>query len=61
MTGPEKRQEMKVFWWQGGLHIEPENEQEVSALALLGSHFVNVNQGVETRPIVELHNEKAVV
>ena len=26
---------MKIFWWQGGLHIEPETKEERSALALL--------------------------
>jgi hypothetical protein len=26
---------MKVFWWQVGLHIEPENDDERKALILL--------------------------
>lgn len=26
---------MKVFWWQGGLHLEPENKTETDALTLL--------------------------
>jgi hypothetical protein len=26
---------MKVFWWQCGLHIEPENKEESAALQLL--------------------------
>ena len=26
---------MKMFWWQGGLHIEPETKEERVALALL--------------------------
>ena len=23
---------MKVYWWQGGLHLEPENDEERKAL-----------------------------
>ena len=26
---------MKVFWWQGGVHVEPENDQERTALKVL--------------------------
>jgi len=26
---------MKVFWWQAGLHIEPETDSERAALALI--------------------------
>jgi hypothetical protein len=26
---------MKIFWWQAGLHFEPENEQDSNALMLL--------------------------
>jgi hypothetical protein len=26
---------MKIFWWQLGLHIEPENKEEQAALCLL--------------------------
>jgi len=26
---------MKVFWWQCGLHIEPESKEETEALTLL--------------------------
>jgi hypothetical protein len=26
---------MKVFWWQGGLHAEPETSEERKAMALL--------------------------
>ncbi len=26
---------MRVFWWQQGLHIEPENQQEASMLVAL--------------------------
>ncbi len=26
---------MKVFWWQGGLHFEPENKAETDALMIL--------------------------
>ena len=28
---------MKVFWWQGGLHAEPENEVETEALLVLSN------------------------
>jgi hypothetical protein len=26
---------MKIAWWQGGIHIEPENTEERAALMLL--------------------------
>jgi hypothetical protein len=26
---------MRVFWWQGGLHAEPENDVETEALLVL--------------------------
>lgn len=52
---------MKIYWWQGGLHIEPENEQEVAALGLIGSNLVNVDEGVPTGPIDESNNQKTVV
>ena len=26
---------MKAYWWQGGLHIEPDTEEEEGALTLL--------------------------
>ncbi len=26
---------MKVFWWQGGLHIDPENKEDADALTRL--------------------------
>ena len=26
---------MKIAWWQGGIHIEPENAEERAALMLL--------------------------
>jgi hypothetical protein len=26
---------MKIFWWQNGLHFEPETDEERKALALL--------------------------
>lgn len=28
---------MRIFWWQGGLHIEPENDADFHALRLLYS------------------------
>jgi len=26
---------MKVYWWQGGLHIEPEDEIDMAALSAI--------------------------
>jgi hypothetical protein len=32
---------MKIFWWQAGLHIEPETKEEHKALnLLLGSAYM---------------------
>ena len=55
---------MKVFWWQGGLHLEPENSEDASALRVLSSslHIVDVVKNVNTGPICgDLRNEKPVV
>jgi len=31
----EREQKVKVFWWQGGLHAEPETVEEGKAMRLL--------------------------
>ncbi len=44
---------MKVFWWQGGLHLEPESGEEAKALESIvtGLHVVDINQSVPSGPI----------
>jgi hypothetical protein len=32
---------MRIYWWQGGLHVEPENERERSALFTLSEATVH--------------------
>jgi hypothetical protein len=44
---------MKIFWWQGGLHIEPESKAEHEAIKILAEslNLVHVNPRLETGPI----------
>jgi hypothetical protein len=58
---------MKVYWWNGGLHLEPQNDAERSALVALTKNvrtleLVQINSGVPTGPIaaIERHDEQAV-
>ena len=30
---------MKVYWWQGGVHVEPENDKDRAALMALTAHL----------------------
>ena len=38
---------MKIFWWQGGLHVEPENDDERKALLTLSNTLDGVDLGQE--------------
>jgi hypothetical protein len=38
---------MKVFWWQGGLHAEPESPEEGKALMLLWKSIHRSSIGAE--------------
>jgi hypothetical protein len=61
---------MRSFWWQGGLHLEPETDSERSALVkigeglealgLLGSQFFNQPK---SGPVAggNLSNQEAVI
>lgn len=37
---------MKIFWWQGGIHIEPESDVESEALlvALQNIHYERIKE-----------------
>lgn len=56
---------MKVFWWQGGLHLEPASEDESVALEglvkLLGG--VQIDHRILAGPVgaVETDNQQPVV
>jgi hypothetical protein len=54
---------MKVFWWQSGLHFEPENENDSTALATLAEFLkiVDINHGSPTSPIANFGDQNAVV
>jgi hypothetical protein len=45
--------QMKVFWWQAGLHFEPQNKEDSEALVVIAEalNVINVDQGVQTGPI----------
>jgi len=53
---------MKVFWWQTGLHIEPENAKEFEALCSMTEflYVVDSGQGVPGSPIVNSGNQQSV-
>jgi len=54
---------MKVFWWQGGLHIQPESHKEAEALvAVVDSlNLVDVDESPTTGPISgHLANQNSV-
>lgn len=44
---------MKVYWWQGGLHLEPESQEEREALHLLTSrlNFIDLREEVPSGPV----------
>ena len=55
---------MKVYWWQGGLHLEPESRSEAEALDLVASnlHAVQINEGAATGPVLgNLCDQKPIV
>jgi hypothetical protein len=52
-NGSIKEKSMKVYWWQAGLHFEPENESDSTALLVLSESLKLVQQTeqVDTGPI----------
>lgn len=48
----EEGLEMEIYWWQGGIHIQPETEEERKALVVIVNNlnFVKRNNGVKTGP-----------
>jgi len=55
---------MKVFWWQAGLHLEPESSIESESLKVLADNLklVDISQNTPTGPINgDLRNENSVV
>jgi hypothetical protein len=44
---------MKVFWWQAGLHFEPENDEDSTALLVLSAclKFSDTDKRFPTSPI----------
>lgn len=56
---------MRIFWLNGGLHVEPNDDAERSALSILAEslEFVDVDQGVPRSPIgiVNARNEQSIV
>ena len=56
---------MKMFWWQGGLHLEPKSKEEGEALELLTSNlqFTNLRNKIPSGPlrVFEGNNQDAVI
>ena len=46
---------MRVFWWQAGVHIEPENKEEMAALAILYDGFQKTQLSEATVPEQGFH------
>ena len=56
---------MKIYWWQGGVHIEPESAKERESLCNFTEHL-NISQigpGIERSPIgtVETGDQQSVI
>jgi len=54
---------MNIFWWQTGLHIEPENKKEWEALLLLSTslNLIDVSQSFPGSPVANSGNQQSVV
>ncbi len=54
---------MRIFWWQGGLHVQPESDPERAALVLLSDSLngVQINQGIPAGPGIDGRNEQSVI
>jgi hypothetical protein len=54
---------MKVFWWQGGLHLQPDDEKESEALGTLAEslNFINIDHSIPRGPSVNRGNENSVI
>ena len=56
---------MKVYWWQGGIHIEPESAKEREALFYLTERLklVQIGHGIEKSPFgtVETGDQQSVI
>ena len=52
----EKESPMRAYWWQNGLHIEPESEEDYPRIHALMEIFETVQTGhkesLNTQPIV---------
>lgn len=59
------RPAIRVFWWQGGLHIEPQTDEQRALLVGLWKMLdgVRVDHEVHTGPIcaVERRDEQPVI
>ena len=47
---------MQVYWWQGGVHVEPESDDERAALFTLAEtlNLTDVSQEVDTGPVATI-------
>ena len=58
---------MKIGWWEGGVHIEPETPEEMESLLVMTealnvnvSRLDKINQDISVSPIARRCYEKAV-
>lgn len=52
---------MKIFWWQNGLHLEPEgNEERTALILLLNSASITCISGNETLPGTSVLTEQGL-
>jgi hypothetical protein len=60
-----KMRKMKVYWWQAGLHFEPESESDSTALTVLSKSLklIQIDEEIVAGPIgsTDLGNEESVV
>ena len=66
MTIQKRDRPIRVFWWQGGLHIEPQTDEQRAALVGLWgllSEDVRIDHGVHPGPVgaVQADDQEPVI
>jgi hypothetical protein len=57
---------MRIFWWQGGVHIEPKNSDEARKLVEIMETLKNLEitdpqESIPTSPGAKLDDQQSVV
>ena len=54
---------MKVYWWQAGLHFEPENEDDSMTLSNLAEFLkiIDIKHSIPASPVANQSDQNPVV